>query len=208
MENPWSKIPLDDYESHMSLTSIQQLQALNKLMEGQIMTWTVSSAMILGVAGGNGLEHIRGSGLKKVYGVDINAAYLSETARRYQDLNDIVELLCIDLCSSPGDLPEAELLIANLVVEYIGCVCFGQVVQQVNPQYVSCVIQINNGAGWVSDSPYLHAFDGLEQVYHSIDANMLRESMTGIGYRFIGDWKYPLPNEKKLVRLDFMGGIT
>ena len=59
MENPWSKIPLDDYESHMSLTSIQQLQALNKLMEGQIMTWPVSSAMILGVAGGNGLEHIR-----------------------------------------------------------------------------------------------------------------------------------------------------
>ena len=37
---------------------------------------------------------------------------------------------------------------------------------------------------------------------------MLHESMTGIGYRFIGNWKYPLPNEKKLVRLDFMGGIT
>ena len=83
---------------------------------------------------------------------------------------------------------KTQLILANLVVEYIGCVCFGQVVQQVNPQYVSCVIQVNNGAGWVSDSPYLHAFDGLEQVYHSIDANMLRESMTGIGYRFIGNW--------------------
>ncbi len=105
----------------MSLASIMQLQALNKLIKGQLKTWPVSSTMILGIAGGNGLEHIRDSGIKKVYGVDINAAYLSETSVRYQDLGNILELLCIDLHKCSGKLPRAELLIANLLVEYIGC---------------------------------------------------------------------------------------
>ena len=91
--NPWNEIALTDYESHMSLASIMQLQALNKLIKGQLKAWPVSSTMILGIAGGNGLEHIRDSGIKKVYGVDINAAYLSETSVRYQDLGNILELL-------------------------------------------------------------------------------------------------------------------
>ena len=141
--NPWNEITLTDYESHMSLASIMQLQALNKLIKGQLKAWPVSSTMILGIAGGNGLEHIRDSGIKKVYGVDINAAYLSETSVRYQDLGNILELLCIDLHKCSGKLPGAELLIANLLVEYIGCGCFRQVVQQVEPKYVSCVIQVN-----------------------------------------------------------------
>ena len=89
----------------MSLASIMQLQALNKLIEGQLKAWPVSSTMILGIAGGNGLEHIRDSGIKKVYGVDINAAYLSETSVRYQDLGNILELLCIDLHKCSGKLP-------------------------------------------------------------------------------------------------------
>ena len=204
--NPWNEIALTDYERHMSLASIMQLQALNKLIKGQLKAWPVSSTMILGIAGGNGLEHIRDSGIKKVYGVDINAAYLSETSVRYQDLGNILELLCIDLHKCSGKLPGAELLIANLLVEYIGCGCFRQVVQQVEPIYVSCVIQVNTGVSRVSDSPYLHVFDGLKRVYHQIDADMLRESMPGIGYRYIGALEYPLPNGKKLVRLDFKKG--
>lgn len=98
-------------------------------------------------------------------------------------------------------------LIANLLVEDIGCECFQRVVQQVEPKYVSCVIQINTGVSWVSDSPYLHVFDGLKRLYHQIDAAMLRESMSGIGYHYIGILEYPLPNGKKLVRLDFEEGV-
>lgn len=41
------------------------LQALNKLIEGQLKAWPVSSTMISGIAGGNGLEHIRDSGIQK-----------------------------------------------------------------------------------------------------------------------------------------------
>lgn len=35
MKNPWEEIPLSDYEDHMKLNSVMQLQALNKMMECQ-----------------------------------------------------------------------------------------------------------------------------------------------------------------------------
>lgn len=34
--NPWNDISLDDYENHMSLSSVHQLQALNRIMKDQL----------------------------------------------------------------------------------------------------------------------------------------------------------------------------
>ena len=35
MNNPWEEIKLDDYEKHMSLDSVKQLQTINKMMKEQ-----------------------------------------------------------------------------------------------------------------------------------------------------------------------------
>ena len=35
MSNPWEEICLDDYENHMSLDSVKQLQAMNSIMKEQ-----------------------------------------------------------------------------------------------------------------------------------------------------------------------------
>ncbi len=78
MKNPWQEISLADYESHMKLDSVQQLQAMNAIMKGQFTDFPVKIAMVLGVAGGNGLEHIDKRKYRKVYGVDINREYLAE----------------------------------------------------------------------------------------------------------------------------------
>ena len=72
MQNPWEKIPLKDYEAHMSLESVRQLQAMHEIMRDQLNVYPAESLMILGVAGGNGVDYVRekaGEGnLKKVYG--------------------------------------------------------------------------------------------------------------------------------------------
>jgi len=60
----------------------------------------------------------------------------------------------------------------------------------------------------VSDSPNLYVFDGLEEIHRSIDADLLREKLAEIGYRSIGKEEFPLPNGKKLLRLDFQNGNT
>ncbi len=203
MRNPWEEISLTDYENHMRLDSVMQLQAMNEMMKGQFCSYPISSVMILGVAGGNGLEHIQKDKLDKVYGVDVNSSYLEETAHRYPDLDGLLECLCINLLNEADKLPKADMIIANLLVEYIGYDCFQCVVRQVVPKYVSCIIQINTEDSWVSDSPYLHVFDRLEQVHHQIEERSLEKIMLEIGFHAIKKNEHKLPNGKKLVQTDF-----
>lgn len=202
--NPWEEIPLSDYENHMRLKSVQQLQTLNKMMRRQFSLCDADTAMILGVAGGNGLEHVAGGGFKQVFGVDINPDYLRQCEKRYPQLNGVLKCICADLTASGTVLPHADLLIANLLIEYIGYECFCRTVTKVHPQCVSCIIQINVDDGFVSDSPYLHVFDGLERVHHQMQEEELASSMQAIGYRLIDKVEEPLPNGKKLVEMDFI----
>ena len=58
MNNPWEDISLCDYENHMRLDTVMQLQTLNSTMKKQFEAYDVDTAIVLGVAGGNGLEHI------------------------------------------------------------------------------------------------------------------------------------------------------
>ena len=203
MKNPLKEIPLTDYESHMKLDSVMQLQAMNKMMKGQFDTYPISSVMIFGIAGGNGLEHIQKDRFEKVYGIDINSTYLQAVVQRYPELGDLLKCLCINLIDETDKLPKADMVIANLLIEYIGYECFQKAIKQVDPKYVSCIIQINIENNWVSDSPYLHVFDDLEQIHHQMEEHVLKNTMYEIGYHPIKTLEYLLPNEKKLVQIDF-----
>ena len=205
MENPWKTISLGDYEAHMQLPSVRQLRTLNEIMQAQL-SCPARSVMILGVAAGNGLEHIDKDKIRKVYGMDVNADYLAEANRRFPELDGVLECICADLRTEADTLPQAELVVADLLVEYIGCAAFQNVIRAVRPKLVSCAIQVNEGETWVSDSPYLHSFDALESVHTEIDAQALADCMREIGYGQILAQTYPLPNGKALQRLDFTAG--
>lgn len=205
MTNPWEEIALSDYENHMKLDSVMQLQTMNQMMKGQFDAYPVNSVMILGIAGGNGLEHIDKNKFQKIYGVDINAEYLAAVEERYADLSNLLVCIQLNLMEEADRLPKAELLVANLLIEYIGYDCFQKTIEQVQPQYVSCIIQINENNSWVSDSPYIHVFDALDQVHHQMEENTLIQRVKGSGYRLIARTENPLPNGKKLVQLDFAG---
>lgn len=219
--NPWKKILLSDYENHMSLESVQQLQALNRIMKEQFYTYELLRAephiyeelrgniMILGVAGGNGLEHITPKYYEKIYGVDINAEYLTAVKERYDDLSGILECLEVDLITEYEKLPKSDYVIANLLVEYIGYKAFQHVIRQVEPEMISCVIQMNPKTAenvkseWVSDSPYLHAFDGLDEVHQQMEEDALWRCLKELGFDEVYAFNTPLPNGKYLLRIDF-----
>jgi hypothetical protein len=204
MSNPWEEISLDDYEKHMSLDSVRQLQAMNAIMKEQFNAYPVDTATVLGIAGGNGLEHVSPNKYRKVYGVDINDDYLRAVSQRYTKLSGILECLQIDLINEAEKLPQAQLLIANLLIEYIGYGAFQRAVLQTAPEYVSCVIQINTDTEqWVSKSPYLYAFDRLDEVHHQMEEAVLTAAMNETGFSLILQESCPLPNGKALVRLDF-----
>ncbi len=203
MVNPWEEISLFDYENHMKLSSVMQLQSLNQMMKQQFNTYPVTSVMILGIAGGNGLEHIDKNKFQKVYGIDINREYLTTVKERYSDISSILECIQLNLIQDADKLPTAELLVADLLVEYIGYKCFQEIIEQVQPKYVSCIIQINVDGSWVSNSPYIHIFDNLDKVHHQIEEDSLIQVLRGMGYKLITQTENPLPNGKKLIQLDF-----
>lgn len=204
MNNPWEDISLSDYENHMSLDSVKQLQAMNSIMKKQFGAYPVDTAMVLGVAGGNGLEHVSKDKYKTVYGVDINADYLKAVEARYGALEGVLECIKADIINECDKLPEAQLVIANLLIEYTGYEAFMKAMMRVRPLYISCVIQINiDEHQWVSDSPYLHAFDRLDEVHCQMEDEALTKVMEEICYRKILSESYPLPNGKALLRLDY-----
>lgn len=203
MSHPWKEISLNDYENHMRSETVYQLQTMNEMMKEQFCAHPAQSVMILGVAGGNGLEHIAPQEFHSVYGVDINPDYLAVCQKRYPDLGDCFKPICADLSDEAVQLPHADLLIANLLIEYIGYACFQKVVTKVKPQYLSCIIQINTETSFVSDSPYLHTFDHLDEVHHSIEEPKLVARMQEIGYAKVLSAVKDLPNGKKFIRLDF-----
>ena len=204
MQNPWNTITLSDYENHMKSDMVMQLQALNCMMKEQLNTFPAHSAMILGIAGGNGLEHLDTKQYHRVYAVDINPEYLREVQKRYADLDTALTCLCLDLTTESQKLPSCALVIANLLIEYIGYTSFQNIITQVKPTYISCGIQVNTDNGFVSDSPYLHAFDELGRIHHQIELNELRQILSKLSYQCLSEKEYPLPNRKKLVQLDFL----
>lgn len=203
MSNPWEEIDLNDYESHMSLENVYQLQTMNQMMKEQFYTYCVESIMILGVVGGNGLEHLSKDHFRTVYGVDINSDYLDECRKRYPELEGTFDTICVDLLSDDLNLPYSDLLVANLLIEYIGYECFQRVVKLVKPKHVSCIIQINTEKSFVSETPHLHVFDRLDEVHHQMEENALIRHMQEIGYTEELMKERDLPNGKKLVRIDF-----
>ncbi len=49
MKNSWKEIPLTDYENHMKLESVMQLQTMNEMMKGQFDAYPIFRVMILGL---------------------------------------------------------------------------------------------------------------------------------------------------------------
>ena len=203
MKNPWEIVQLDDYENHMALPSVGQLQALSQIMKSQFNQYHIQTVAIWGVAGGNGLEHIKPKQFKKIYGIDINQAYLHNCREKYADLRE--ELICevIDLTQLDCILPKVELIVANLLIEYIGIETFTKQVLKVHPKYVSCVIQKNIDEQFVSDSPYIKVFDDISVLHQDIDEESLKDSMQKGGYKHILQEIEELPNGKQFIRLDF-----
>jgi hypothetical protein len=96
MSDPWLSIPLADYEGHMGADNVQQLSTLSGLFKRVLDICLPDSVAVLGIAGGNGLEHANPATIKRIVGVDINPGYLDEVRRRFVTHPNL-ELHCVDL---------------------------------------------------------------------------------------------------------------
>lgn len=205
MENPWNDIPLDIYEAHMSLSNVAQIQALNVLTQKQMLAHPdAQSVAIIGVAGGNGLEYC-GERFKAVYGIDVNPSYLHICAQRFRPvLGEKLRLIEMDLRNPESALPEADLIIANLLIEYVGVGTFCEKAANTQARYVSCVIHDSDTEHqFVSDSPYQTAFHAVGRLHCDVDEIELTDVMSRHGYYSEYREIVGLPNGKRLIRHDY-----
>jgi hypothetical protein len=164
--NPWETIRLVDYEEHMRADGVQQLQALNRIT-GEQLAHGKACIVVLGAAGGNGLEYINPCAVETVWALDINGEYLAACRERFPQLGGKLKTVRCDLAEPGTELPVCGLLICNLVIEYLGVPVFASLVESNRERLdvVSCVIQRSNGNIFVSESPTAQRLSALEGLH-------------------------------------------
>ena len=186
MSNPWLSVPLTEYEQHMSSAEVQQLSALAGLFAEAIGRCCPVSIAILGIAGGNGLEHIDGTITARVVGLDLNPLYLAAVQQRYSHLPGL-ELHCVDLTEQHVKAEPVQLVHAALVFEHAGVdVCLENALSLIAPGgNLSVVLQLPAESGHpVGASPF-SSIQNLKSDFCLISPAWLRESLAGRGFPLI-----------------------
>lgn len=203
--HPWKDIDLETYELHMQDSQVGQLQLLHHITSEQLADHPGTRVGVLGVAGGNGLDIINSEDVTAVYGIDINPQYLETCRARFQEtLGEKLHLLEAKIARDVA-IDYVDLLIANVIVEYVGVTEFVAFALANSSRIgiLTIVTQRNDGANFVSSTKYAHAFDGLASVSSDVNAEELRELLVDEGFTLIHSVEYPLPNGKTFVRQDF-----
>lgn len=203
--HPWREIDLDVYERHMSDARVGQLQLLHAITAEQLDAYPSRAIGVLGVAGGNGLDLIDPATIDAVHGYDINGDYLEVCEARYREaFGERLHLTEVEIDRSVT-IPCVGLLIANLIVEYVGVEEFAAFAARNRDAVgvVSCVLQRNDAAAFVSSTELSSSFDALASVSSDVDQATLTSEMSRAGFALLGTSEYPLVNGKTLVRSDY-----
>jgi hypothetical protein len=119
MSHPWLEIPIFEYEAHMALPSVGQAQLLCTALRRTVVQFQPHSLAILGVAGGNGLDCIEQTVVRRIVALDFNPDYLALCSRRYGSSFREFEPVLHDLSQGPPSITPVECVFAGLVLEYL-----------------------------------------------------------------------------------------
>lgn len=197
MPNPWLAVPLSEYEQHMSSAEVQQLGALSDLFADAMGRCRPSSVAVLGIAGGNGLNHIDSRITTRVVGLDINPQYLELVRERYSRLLGL-ELHCADLSKQRVELEPVQLVHAALIFEHAGTDhCLENAVSLLVPGgRLSVVLQLPTETGLTVGASQFPSIERLEMHFSLISSASLRESLERRGFRLTYQATRTLPAGK------------
>jgi hypothetical protein len=173
--NPWLALPLEDYEGHMGSAGVNQLAPLADLFGEALARLRPRSVAVLGVAGGNGLQHVDGTLTSRVVGIDVNPGYLAATKDRFPDLRGL-ELHCADLERELLDVEPVSLVHAALVFEHAGMDrCLDNALSLVAPGgHLSVVLQLPSEAHQAVTPTAFTSMATLADDFSFIDPHHLR----------------------------------
>src|SRR5579862_7738040 len=183
MSNPWLTVPLSECEQHMSSVEVQQLGALSDFFAEVLGRCRPSSVAVLGIAGGNGLDHIDSTVTARVVGLDLNPSYLEAVRERYSHLPGL-ELHCVDLSEHDVELEPVQLVHAALIFEHAGVdCCLRNAISMIVPGgNLSVVLQSPAESGQTVASQF-PSIQNLEAHFSLVSPAWLCESLAGHGFQ-------------------------
>jgi hypothetical protein len=199
MSDPWLSIPLADYEGHMGADNVQQLSALSSLFKRALNLCLPDSVAILGIAGGNGLEHASPATITRIVGFDINPEYVDEVRRRFIT-RPTLELHCVDLSRDELRVAPVALVHAALFFEHAGLGrALDNALSLVTPGgTLSVVLQLPEREQQnVTPTPY-PSMQTLAESFSFVDVSHLRALLETRGFRLLNEELRPLPTGKTL----------
>jgi SAM-dependent methyltransferase len=203
--NPWLQIPLEDYERHMSHHLVAQSTLLDVLTKKYLDEIKPETVIILGVAGGNGLEHIDNKITKGVYGIDINQDYLDITFKRFKQKIPSLQLLKLDITRYPESICKADFIWAALILEYTGidkALMFCKNNLQKDGHLIVS-IQSNNNIPSVSQTG-IETIKKAGEIFSIVDPEDLLSKAADKGYKLMGKEENILPNRKSIISFHFV----
>lgn len=117
--NPWSLVPAADYETSMGPAGAGLLAPLSVIFEKVYAARHPQRLAVLGVATGNGLEHVDPAVTRVVAAVDVNLSYLAVARQRFMRLGPSLRLLCADAEQVELEAGGFDLVHAALVLEHL-----------------------------------------------------------------------------------------
>jgi 2-polyprenyl-3-methyl-5-hydroxy-6-metoxy-1,4-benzoquinol methylase len=205
--NPWLHIPLEDYEQHMSHHLVGQSTLLNALTKKYLNSIKPEAVIFLGIAGGNGLEHIDNQITKLVYGIDINQDYLDTAYKRYKEGIPTLQLLNLDITQHSESICKADLIWAALVLEYTGidkalAFCSNNMRKE---GHLVISTQSNNNKQTVSPTG-IESVKKAGEIFSIVDPELLTSKTLENGYKLVGKEENILPNGKSIITFHFVAG--
>lgn len=181
----------------MQSAPVGQLGVLSELFGEVLGSCRPESVAILGIAGGNGLEHIDPAVTHQVYGVDINPGYLEAARKRFAGLPGL-ELHCADLAEHAVPLPPVELVHAALIFEHAGTGrCLENAVNMVSPGgALSVVLQLPSSIAEGVGAGSLPSIAALGPHFRLIDPDALSQQIEVRGFRLVQSVRRSLPSGK------------
>lgn len=200
----WNEVSLDDYENHMKHETVGQLQMLSTLTQKYLTKHHPKKPLFLGIAGGNGLEHLDSNSVEEVMGIDINEEYLQQTQIRFKKAIPQLKLVKCNIDETTKTFLQSDFVWAALFLEYVdlkNCIQF-MLNNLAEKGLIIITIQSNNGNGAVSASG-IEGVRVLSGQFKRIDRDIVMNGMAGFGMQLVNEEENDLPNGKTFLTFTF-----
>lgn len=197
MDQPWLRVTLQDYEGHMGAAGVNQLAPLADVFAEALAFCRPRSVAIVGIAGGNGLQHIDPRTTDRVVGIDINTEYLAAVKSRYPALQQL-ELHQSDVAKELPTIEPVEMAYAALLFEHTGLSpCLANCLSLTAPGgHFTCVLQLPSAAEAAVANTGIPSIQQLKEHFALIDPGAFSAAVEQKGFSLALQKQLPLPAGK------------